>query len=58
MSLEEGKLPNDWKEAAVTLIYKSGDKTDPKNYRPISLTSVICKCMEGIFFDGELSNSG
>ena len=27
-------------------LYKKGDKSDPGNYRPVSLTSVVCKLME------------
>ena len=43
-SLSHGVIQKYWKKAAIIPIYKSGDKTtDPSNYRPISLTSVICK---------------
>ena len=47
-SLTHGVIPDSWKRAAVIPIYKSGDKTVPSNYRPISLTSVICKVLERI----------
>ena len=30
----------------ITALFKKGDKTEPGNYRPVSLTSVICKTME------------
>ena len=45
-SLREGKVPNQWKEAHVTPIYKKGRKKQPSNYRPVSLTSIVCKLME------------
>ena len=48
LSLSEGKLPSCWKEANVTAIHKKGDRSNPSNYRPISLTSVVCKTMEKI----------
>ena len=48
LSLTTAVLPKIWKEAYVTPIYKAGERTDPKNYRPISLTSLICKFMEHI----------
>ena len=47
-SLQESVLPDIWKQANVTAIYKKGDKTKPENYRPISLTSVPCKLMKRI----------
>ena len=50
-SLEESKIPEVWRKANVTAIHKSGDKTNPENYRPISLTSVPCKLMERLVRD-------
>jgi len=47
-SLEEGKVPEDWKTANVTPIYKKGPKLCAENYRPISLTSCVCKILESI----------
>lgn len=44
----EGKLPHAWKTAIVIPIYKKGNKELPENYRPISLTSTLCKCMEKV----------
>ena len=45
-SIQEGTIPTDWKKANVTCIYKKGSKSDPGNYRPVSLTSVVCKLLE------------
>lgn len=47
-SLDSGKLPSDWLLANVCPIFKSGSKSDPANYRPISLTCVCSKLMEHI----------
>jgi hypothetical protein len=41
-------VPKDWKTAVVTPIFKKGAKSDPGNYRPVSLTSIPCKIMEGV----------
>ncbi|KAG1713967.1 RNA-directed DNA polymerase from mobile element jockey [Nymphon striatum] len=42
-----GAIPSSWLEATVIPIPKPGkDHTDPSNYRPIALTSCICKTME------------
>ena len=45
-SLNSGRVPDIQKLANVTPIQKKGDKTQPVNYRPISLTSVAGKLME------------
>ena len=50
-SLQEGKLPSDWKQATVSPLFKKGCKSDPGNYRPISLTSVVGKVMERLIRD-------
>ena len=45
-SLNESKLPLDWKTSNVIPIYKKGQRSEPLNYRPISLTSVIIRVLE------------
>ena len=47
-SLDQGKIPDDWKSANIVPIYKKGDKTQAENYRPVSLTSITCKLLEHI----------
>ena len=51
-SMESGAVPQDWRDANVTPIFKKGSKNNPSNYRPISLTSIPCKVMESIIKDG------
>lgn len=48
MSWETTKVPDKWKEAEVKFLRKSGKKSyhDASAYRPISLTSCLCKCLE------------
>ena len=46
-SIDTGILPKEWKEANISPIYKNkGNRHEATNYRPVSLTSVICKLLE------------
>ena len=45
-SLSQGKLPTSWKQANISPVHKSGNTSSLTNYRPIALTSVVCKIME------------
>ena len=47
-SLKTGQLPSEWTKAQVCPLYKKGDKTDPANYRHISLTCILYKVMEHV----------
>ena len=47
-SLDTGEVPLDWQIANVSPIFKTGNRSDPENYRPVSLTSIPCKMIEHI----------
>ena len=51
LSLKEGKLPDDWRESNITALHKKGSKASVNNYRPISLTSIMCKTLESVIRD-------
>ena len=46
LSLGEGIVPSEWKEANITPLFKKGSRNKPENYRLVSLTSVVCKLLE------------
>ena len=48
ISYSNGKFPCAWKIANITPIHKGGDTTKLSNYRPIALTSVVCKIFESM----------
>ena len=48
LSLETGFVPKQFKIAKVVPVFKSGDKHDYNNYRPISLLSSFSKLMEKV----------
>ena len=50
-SLDSKTLPSEWKHAQVTAIFKKGAKTKAQNYRPVSLTCIVCKMLESIVRD-------
>ena len=61
---DSGKLPDIWKSANLSALFKNGSKTDPLNYRPVSLTCILCKVYEKVirlsmvdFVDSKISQS-
>ena len=48
LTFQSGQIPLDWTKALVTPIFKKGNRHLPENYRPVSLTSVLCKIFEHI----------
>ena len=56
VTLREGKLPSDWKSALITAIYKKGSRHLAENYRPISLTAILCKIMEKFVRDNVVAH--
>ena len=50
-SIKEGKLPKEWKLAEITAIFKKGNRMSTNNYRPVSLTCILCKLMEQFIRD-------
>ena len=50
-SINEGKVPDDWRQANVSPIYKKEGKAQTANYRPVSLTSQVSKLCESLIRD-------
>ena len=60
MSLRRGQVPNEWKQAKVLPLFKSGNDTELDNYRPISILPVLSKVLERVVhtqFIGYLESS-
>ena len=47
-SLDTGAAPDDWKLANVIPIHKKSSRSNPLNYRPISMTCIASKILEHI----------
>ena len=45
-SLAVCELPKEWKQGRISAIFTKGNRKNAVNYRPVSLTSIICKYME------------
>ena len=46
--LARGDVPDEWRQANVSPVFKKGEKYDAANYRPVSLTCICCKTLEHI----------
>ena len=47
-SLNTGRVPKDWSTAFVCPLFQKGDTSLASNYRPISLTSILCKVLKHV----------
>ena len=47
-SINGAKIPKQWKFARVSAIFKKGNRKLACNYRPVSITSIICRILETI----------
>ena len=52
LSLSQSYLPLEWRTHLIKPIFKSGDKNSVRNYRPISLLSVVSKVLERLVYNG------
>ena len=48
LSMATGVLPSEWKRGNISAIFKKGNRHLASNYRPVSLTCIVCKLMEAI----------
>ena len=51
LSVNKGALPDDRKASIVIALQKKGSKSNINNYRPVFLTSEVCKVLESILVD-------
>ena len=56
-SLDTSNIPVDWLQANITPVFKKGSKTNPANYRPVSLTCITCKLLEHIIFSNIMNDA-
>ena len=45
-SIKTEKVPKEWKRADIMPIYKNWNKEEQFNFRPVSLSSIVCKICE------------
>jgi len=55
-SIKQSILPEDWLKARVIPIHKKGSRSQPSNYRPVSLTCICCKTLEHILYSHIMSH--
>ena len=55
-SLSTGTIPTDWKHANVCPVFKKGDKHNAINYRPVSLTCILCKLCEHVISNNSMQH--
>lgn len=55
-SMVQGNVPTSWKDANVTPIFRNENKKQSSSYRPVNLTSVVCKLLERLIRNRIMKN--
>ena len=55
MSIQNGIFPSKLKIAKIVPVFKSGDETDPDNYKPISLLSIFNRIFDKVMYSRLIS---
>ena len=50
-SMQTGHVPRECRDTLIVPLFKKGIRSEPGNYRPVSLTNAVCKVMEKIITD-------
>ena len=56
--LNEGWIPNEWKERRGVLVHKGGSKKELRNYRPVAIINVMCKLFMMVIINELVEESG
>ena len=51
LSIRSGYFPDKWRISKVLPVYKEDIKSDPNNYRPISILPIVSKIIEKVIFN-------
>ena len=54
--IDSAYLCSDWHMANITPIFKKGDRQNPANYWPVSVTSIPCKTLEHIVYHHQITH--
>ena len=55
LSIKSGTVLSEWKQAKVVPLFKSGNKDDLDNYKPISILLILSKILSSISYQSENS---
>ena len=51
LSITTCQIPEEWRTHLITCIFKTGDRTDVRNYHPISLLCLLSKVLEKLVYN-------
>ena len=55
-SIETGMVPEDWRQANISPVFKKGQRYEAANYRPVTLRSLSCKLIEHVIVNNVMKH--